>query len=235
MSSPAPADRRETLRRWAPAIGVAAFALALMGGVTLDGRPVGPSTGGELVYENTFEGPLGPEWVQSEPDLGWKAGTWKIEDGRLVAKDIHNAALWLKTPLPEKVRIEFVARALSDEGDVKAEAFGDGRTHQSGYIFINGGWKNTVNAIARLDEHGEDRKDDRRCASRGGKSRCVEPDVDYDWVIERTDGEVRWYLNGTLFLTWDDDHPLPGRHFAFNNWEAPVQFDDLRIYDLSGR
>jgi len=206
-----------------------------MGAVTLDGTPASPSTGGTLVYEQTFDAPLGAEWFQAEPDLGWKAGKWKIVDGRLEGAKIHNAALWLKTPLPEKVRIEFVTRALSDEGDVKAEVFGDGRTHQSGYILLNGAWKNTINAIARQDEHGEDRKEDRRCAARAGRAMCVEPDVDYEWVIERTDGELRWYQNGQLFMTFDDAHPLKGRHFGFNNWEAAVRFDDLRIYDISGR
>ncbi len=229
----APRDPAALARRWGPLVGVIAFALALCVAIAIDGSPDGPSTGGALIYEATFDdGAIGDEWAQSEPDLGWKAGAWKIVDGRLEARDIHNAALWLQTPLPERVRIEFDARALSDEGDVKAEVFGDGRTHQSGYILIHGGWKNTINTIARQDEHGEDRKEDRRCAGRKGRVMCVEPDVDYRWTIERTDGELRWYLDGVLFLTYDDAHPVQGRHFAFNNWEAPVRYDNLRIYDL---
>lgn len=231
--TPAPRSPAALARRWGPLVGVLAFALAVCVAIAIDGSPDGPSTGGTLVYEATFDdGTIGAEWTQSEPDLGWKAGTWTIVDGRLEARDIHNAALWLQTPLPERVRIEFDARALSDEGDVKAEVFGDGRTHQSGYILIHGGWKNSINTIARQDEHGEDRKEDRRCAGRKGRVMCVEPDVDYKWTIERTDGELRWYLDGVLFLTYDDAHPVQGRHFAFNNWEAPVRYDNLRIYDL---
>ncbi len=223
------------LRRYAPLIGVAAFVLVIATAVAVDGRPGAPTTGGELVYSADFDGPLGDEWKQSEPDLGWKAGTWKIVDGQLEARDIHNAALWLQTPLPEKVRVEFDATALSDDGDVKAEIFGDGRTHQSGYIVIFGGWNNSINTIARQDEHGEDRKEDRRCSARKGRAFCVEPDVAYRWTIERTDGELRWYLDGALFLTYDDQNPVRGRHFAFNNWEAPVRFDNLRIYDIGQR
>lgn len=212
---------------------VALFIGVVFAAIWIDGRPAGPTEGGQLVYEDTFErATIGPDYRQGDPDLGWKAGTWAIRDGELHAKDIHNAALWLQKPMPAKVRIEFDARALSDDGDVKVEAFGDGRTHQSGYIFILGGWKNTINALARQDEHGEDRKEDNRCAARAGRRLCVEPDVDYHWTIERTDGEVRWYLDGRLFLTYDDAHPVRGAHFAFNNWEAPVAFDDLRIYDL---
>lgn len=238
MSAATPEERRSVdvralLRRWAVPLLVVGFVLVVAVLVSVDGRPSAPSTGGRLVYEASFDGPIGSEWHQGEPDQGWKAGTWKVVDGELYAEDIHNAALWLQTELPEKVRIEFDARALSEDGDVKAEVFGDGRTHQSGYILIHGGWKNTVNAIARQDEHGEDRKEDRRCGARKGRMVCVEPDVDYRWTIERTDGELRWYLDGVLFLTYDDAHPVRGRHFAFNNWEAPVAFDDLRIYDLS--
>lgn len=228
---PAPTTRRRLIIGAAIAI----FVIALFAAIGIDGRSTTPTSGGRLVFEDTFDrATLGDAWRQSEPDLGWKAGTWKLEDGRLAATDIHNAALWLTTPLPEAVRIEFDARATSDDGDVKAEVFGDGRTHQSGYILIFGGWKNTINAIARQDEHGEDRKEDNRCAVRKGRRLCVEPDVDYRWAIERTNGEVRWYLDGRLFLTYDDTHPVRGRHFAFNNWEAPVSFDNLRVYDLTG-
>lgn len=226
-------DPRAFLRRYGPLIGVGAFILVVATAVGISGRPEVPTAGGKLVYEATFDdGRIGPEWRQSEPDLGWKAGTWKVVDGQLEAREIHNAALWLQTPLPERVRVEFEATALSDEGDVKAEIFGDGRTHQSGYIAIFGGWNNSINTIARLDEHGEDRKEDRRCGARKGRSFCVEPDVAYRWTLERTDGELRWYLDGALFLTYDDAHPVQGRHFAFNNWEAPVRFDNLKVYDL---
>ena len=77
-------------------------------------------------------------------------------DRRLVGENIHNAALWLQHKLPDRTRVEFEATPLSKNGDVKAEIFGDGFTHQSGYILIMGGWSNQLNIIARQDEHGED-------------------------------------------------------------------------------
>ncbi len=177
---------------------------------------------------------MGEKWSRSKvADPGHKPGTWKIEKGRLLAQKIYNAALWLKQPLPDKVRIEFDARAETETGDVKCEVFGDGEHHQSGYILIGGGWNNTVMCIARQDEHGEDRKQDNRCPKRaGGRKVCVEPGVDYKWTIVRTDDAVRWYLDGTLFLTFDDWDPVMGKHFAFNNWEAKVTYDNLKIYDL---
>jgi hypothetical protein len=190
-------------------------------------------TGGRLVYSDDFERHApGADWRQSEPDPGWTAGAWRIEGGRLRGEKIHNAALWLQAPLPENVRIEFDARAETPDGDVKAEVFGDGRTHQSGYIAIHGGWRNTVRAIARRDEHAEERKEDNRCDVVDRRTRCVEPGVDYRWALVRTGDTLEWYLNGKLLLTYPDAHPVRGRHFAFNGWEAPTSFDNLRVYDL---
>ncbi len=235
MAKPEPTAPSGRHRRRVAWIAVAAFAVALVVTIGLTSRPTAPEgPPGTLVFEDTFErAAIGDGYQQNEPDPGWQAGTWTIEDGRLKAEKIHNAGLWLQRPLPEQVRIEFDARAESDEGDVKAEVFGDGRTHQSGYILIHGGWNNTINTIARQDEHAEERKEDNRCPERDGRKICVERGVDYHWTIERTDGTVRWYLDGALFLTYPDVDPVRGRHFAFNNWEAPVTFDNLRIYDLS--
>jgi hypothetical protein len=151
---------------------------------------------------------------------------------QLVAENIHNAALWLTTSLPEKVRVEFVATALTDSGDLKAEIFGDGLTHQSGYILIMGGWSNQLNIIARQDEHGEDRKRDSRCMIRNRRKVCAEKGKPYRWAIERRDSTVKWFVNGKLFLTFPDKFPIQGKHFGFNNWEAKVAFDDLRIFEL---
>ncbi len=217
-------------------VGILFGLLALLWTVSLVQAPRLQSRGGLLIFSDDFErGSPGEDYLQGAADTGWTAGSWRIEEGKLKAEKIHNAALWLKRPLPEKVRVEFDARALAQEGDVKCEIFGDGLTHQSGYILIHGGWNNSINIIARRDEHAEDRKEDRRCYSRAGSKRktCVEPDVDYHWAVERRDDVVEWFLDGRLFLRYPDKHPVRGLHFAFNNWEAPVLFDNLRIYDLS--
>ena len=216
------------------AVALAVYALVIMLTVSDSGTAHAPSSGGKLVFSDNFQrAEVGPRYFVGEPDKGYKNAGWRIQDGRLVAMNIHNAALWLKAPLPDKVRIEFDGRAETDDGDVKCEVFGDGQRHQSGYILIFGGWKNRVTCIARLDEHSEERKLDNRCPTRGRKRVCVEPGVNYSWVIERVDGTVRWYLNGLLHLTYPDNEPLTGRFFAFNNWEAKVTFDNLKIFDLS--
>lgn len=280
-SAPTPAAPAEPLKvrlsrgwsrlpPWARGLltALGAFAVVevvLLGVIWLAHRPEStPPVPGEPVFEDTFDrAEVGDRYRQAEPDRGHQAGQWRIRDGRLVGAKIHNAALWLQQELPEKVRIDFDARAETDEGDVKCEVFGDGHTHQSGYILIFGGWRNTVRGIARQDEHGEDRKDDNRCASfdREGRpclpghtfrclrpepgggcrpefrspcqKRCVEKDVDYHWTIIRDDDDVRWYLDGELLLVYRDADPVRGRYFAFNNWEARTSFDNLKIYDLS--
>ncbi|MFN3197769.1 MAG: hypothetical protein ACE366_05060 [Bradymonadia bacterium] len=195
-----------------------------------------PEPRGQLVFEDAFErGEVGGDYLPAKADQGWEAGTWIIENGRLKGQGIHNATLWLQKPLPEKVRIEVDVRAEGDKGDLKVEAFGDGRMHQSGYIFIYGGWSNKIITLAHNDEHSEDRKvDNRPCAQPGGKTQCVVPGLDYHWTIERTDDTVRWYVDGALMLTYPYHPSGVPEHFGFGNWESPTTFDNLKIYDLAG-
>ena len=195
----------------------------------------------KLIFSEEFEKARSLEqFRQGQADLGHQVDgaegngkAWIIKDGRLTVAKAHNAALWLQKELPlGDLRISFTVTAHSDEGDVKCEVFGDGFNHQSGYILINGGWKNTVRAIARQDEHGEDRHNDHSCR-RSSKRKCVFKDHEETWVIERIKGALYWYINNEFVLVYRDSQPLQGRHFAFNNWSAPSSFDHLKIYQLS--
>jgi hypothetical protein len=80
-------------------------------------------------------------------------GHWRIADGELYSPGVGNNPLWLKARLPRDVRISFDARAEAGGFDLKWEAFGDGRNHATGYVFIFGGWSNRETRIAKLDEH----------------------------------------------------------------------------------
>ncbi|HEY6051392.1 MAG TPA: hypothetical protein VIZ58_09095 [Thermoanaerobaculia bacterium] len=80
-------------------------------------------------------------------------GDWRIVDGQIYSPGAGNNPLWLKARLPPDVRIEFDVRSEGADGDVKWEAFGDGRNHATGYVFIFGGWHNRESRIAKLDEH----------------------------------------------------------------------------------
>ncbi len=185
-------------------------------------------TGGKLVYSDNFDdGKLGPDWVQGKGGEG-RPGPWSVVDGMVQGVDIHNYPLWLQKELPDKVRVEWDVKSLGPVGDVKAEIFGDGVHHESGYILIYGGWKNTLDVMARLDEHGHDRK--------ARTTRNVMPGHLYHMAAVRTGSTLKWYVDNKLFMTYPDAHPLTGkghRHFAFSIWSQPVRYDNLKIYDLS--
>ena len=141
-----------------------------------------------------------------------------------------------------KVRIAFDAIAKSDQGDLKVEIFGDGESFAkgaryddaTGYVAIFGGWKNTTHVLARLDEHGKDRAEVAVITgAEDPRSRPVVPEQPYHFVFERRSVDlITWTVNGVTLLEYRDASPLVGdlhAHFGFNNWVAPVCFDNLEI------
>jgi hypothetical protein len=172
---------------------------------------------------------------------------WRIENGRLCVQGARNHPAWLTARLPTNARIEFDAEAKSADGDIKVEAWGDGRsnpttvsyTNATSYLFILGGWKNTLHVLARLDEHGENRAELRVDPdSEDPRTAPVWPERVYHFVIERRDGRtVRFSVDDVEILTLSDQAPLKGaghEHFAFNDWETSVCFDNLDIFPLGG-
>jgi hypothetical protein len=182
---------------------------------------------------------LGPNWVQA------KTSAWRVENGKLCGQGAKNHPVWLNKTLPVNARIEFDAVTYSDDGDLKCEVWGDGQGYARGtsytdatsYLAILGGWKNTLHVLARLNEHGEDRKvlpvdptsDDAR-------QRPVVKGQVYRFKIERTDGKtVRFSVDGLEYHKWTDASPLAGQghdHFGFNEWEARVCFDNVKVTPL---
>lgn len=182
-------------------------------------------TGGKLLLEEGFDEGLA-KWTA-------KSKNWRVEDGRLYTGDRpnENKGLWLNDMvLPNNVRIEFEATAVKGkrakfEGDIKCEFGGEKTEHASGYIIIFGGWKNTVNTIAKLDEHGDGR------LVVDGKKKVKENET-YRFAVVRMEGEVKWFLGGELLLRVKDPALLRGGVFGFNNWNSRVYFDNLRIYAI---
>jgi hypothetical protein len=100
-----------------------------------------------LPYSDDFNrASVGDQWWSN-------GGMWRIVDGQLYSPGVGNNPLWLMARLPADVRAEFDVRSEGNDGDVKWEMFGDGRTHSTGYVFIFGGWHNRETRIAKLDEH----------------------------------------------------------------------------------
>jgi hypothetical protein len=167
---------------------------------------------------------IGPGWFAA-------GGPWRIAGGELWSPRVKNNPLWLEMKLPRDVVVEFDARSETATGpragDIKFEIFGDGRDHASGYVCIFGGWGNQVSVIARLDEHGTDRRERRDLK--------VVPGRTYHMRVERAGRELHWLVDGEPFLVYDDPRPLEGRghdRFGFSSWEADVFFDNLVIRPL---
>lgn len=199
-------------------------ALGLMVGCTPQGDPAVAASG----FKDGFDGErLGEHWNNT-------GGPYRIVSGELHVRGARNKPLWLRRTLPRDVKISFDVRSESPDGDIKVEVYGDGVSKAesesytaTSYVIIFGGWGNSLNVIARMNEHGSDRV--------VGQKRKVELGQRYAVEIERRGGQIRYSVDGDEIAVLDDDAPLYGRghdHFAFNNWMSDVFFDNLAITPL---
>jgi hypothetical protein len=174
---------------------------------------------------------LGDDWNVTNPSAV------KLENGALTVQLAHNRPVWLKRPIPTNATLEFDAWTEDPQGDIKVEAWGDGRAFYAGdlqlqytatgYVFIFGGWRNTQSVIARQTEHTPDR------AVRDGKA--VEPGKHYHFTLTRRGATIEWSVDGQPFLSLRDAAPLEGprnQYFGFSGWETKVHFDNLKIQPL---
>ncbi len=206
---------------------VMAFAIVALG-CSSEKAASSPKGSGKLVFEDHFSrDSIGPDWL----DTG---GDYRIVDGRLRAQGARNKPLWLKRKLPLNARVEFTARSMSPAVDIKAELWGDGKSRATAlsytatsYVVIFGGWNNSRSIIARMNEHGKDRESRKEPKGVVGKL--------YNFSVVRKGSLFTWSLNGESFLEMNDPEPLTGpghEHFAFNNWETEVFFDDVSVFEL---
>lgn len=173
---------------------------------------------------------IGPDWRATDESA------YTLENGELVVRKAHNHPLWLARALPRDAKIEFDAWSNDEAGDIKVELWGDGKTfatdliHQytsTSYNIIFGGWHNQLSVLARLNEHGDDRK--ARADVRVEKGRH------YHFAITRKGNHIDWQLDGQPFLTMDDPSPLEGpghSYLGITDWEAELHFDHLRVTPL---
>ena len=181
-------------------------------------------SGGQLLLEEDFSKGL-DRW-----NIDGK--NWRIVDGALYSGDRlnDNLGIWLREPiLTRNVRIEFDARSVQGnnpafEGDIKCEFGGEKAEHLGGYVMIFGGWKNSLNTIARLEEHTGRLVTD--------TSRSVKEDTTYRVALVRLGNDIKWFINGEPFLTARDESVLTGGNFGFNNWNSRFYVDNVKIFKL---
>jgi hypothetical protein len=202
----------------------AALLAVLVYGCTPQGDPGIGAEGFRDDFERTA---LGPHWNNT-------GGPYLLRDGQLVVKGARNKPLWLRRTLPRDVRVELDVRSESPEGDVKLELFGDGVSKAkkssytaTSYVVIFGGWNNSKNVLARMDEHADDRVE--------GPPHKVVQGKTYHMKIERRGAMLTVWVDGRELLRMNDKDPLEGPghdHFAFNNWQSELWFDNLVITPL---
>jgi len=178
-------------------------------------------------YHDDFErAELGPDWNATAP-------AYRVSEGKLTVAGAYNHPAWLRRRLPNDAVIDLDVVSRSAAGDIKIELFGDGQSFDpdrgsytsTGYVFIFGGWHNSLSVICRQEEHGAGRKASRQDVP-------VVPGRSYHFTITRRGGAIDWRIDGQPFLSWTDPDPLTGgghEHLAVNNWEADVSFDNLNI------
>jgi hypothetical protein len=210
-------------QRSAPAFAPVILFIVLVSACTPQGDP-----GIGFGYADRFErSQLGKDWNKT-------GGDWAIEAGELHVQGARNHPLWLLRTLPRDVRVELDVRSETPDGDIKIEIFGDGASFAktdsykaTSYVVIFGGWNNTRNVLARMDEHGADRV--------VGAPRKVEAGRSYHLRIERVGPKLTVWVDDEVLLEMSDPDPLRGRghdHFGFNNWQSDLWFDNLEITPL---
>ena len=188
--------------------------------------PKGDPALGAGGFRDDFErSDLGSDWNPTG------AASSTLRNGQLRVKGARNKPLWLRRTLPPNVRIELDVRSESPSGDIKVEVFGDGVSKAesvsytaTSYVIIFGGWNNSLNVIARMNEHGDDRV--------VGPPYKVVQGKAYHMKIERRGATIRAWVDDHELAKMTDPNPLSGPghdHFAFNNWESELWFDNLRI------
>lgn len=193
-----------------------AIALAVLG-----------TAGCKKTVESVGSVPFSDDFERKELGANWypSGGQWMIENGYAYSTGANNAPCFLKVSLPADVVVEVDVHSETRTVDSKIELMTDGRTHQSGYVFILGGWSNKLSVIARLDEHGDDRQVKGPTGVVGNRT--------YRWRIEKKGGDIRWLIDGEPYMTFTDPNPLDGPghdRLALSNWQNRIRWDNLQIW-----
>lgn len=211
-------------------------------------------------FSETFErAEVGPTWLDTS------GGNARVVNGQVILQEGRNRPLWLRKRLPPDSVIEVEMTSKNPDGDIKLELYGDGESfdpdqgtyYPTGYVFVFGGWQNSLSIIGKLGEHDDAVKVSRphkrplpppptqleqpggepiayhqAATPSAGLDGGVVPGKTYKFTITRKGGNLDWKIDGQPFLSWTDPEPLTGEkhaYLAFTNWAAEVRADNLRI------
>lgn len=227
---PLPPEEQARLRGEAPAVAAAPAPVVAAADASIVAEPLSTTLNlpaaepiGASGYRDDFNrAELGADWFVT-------GGEYSLQSNQLFTRATGNHGLWLRRKLPRDVRIEFKVRAEGTGADIKLEVFGDGQSPspKSGYIVIFGGWSNTLNVIARLNEIGADRA--------VGPSRPIIKGKTYRMRIERRGKVIEAFADDVLLARLDDPQPLEGpghEFFAMSGWQSELWYDELVITPL---
>jgi hypothetical protein len=179
--------------------------------------------------DNFDRNTLGANWFDT-------IGRFVLANNSLNIQGGYNHPLWLKKKIPVNVDIEFNAKSMTSDGDIKIELFGDGKSFAlnrgayvaTGYVFCQGGWKNKKTFIAKRFEHDRKLLHTTKAKVNIGKY--------HHWKIVSRKKEgaliLTWFIDGKKILSMKDLSPIYGsknQWFAFSNWASDTWFDNLKI------
>lgn len=188
-------------------------------------------TGGERVFFDDFQRPeLGDKWVQDRIASESEPPSWAIDNGWVRTGKTKNQGIYANAiPTTGNVRVEIsmasdkpLAGAFA--GDLKIEAFNTEPKHEKGYSFINGGWNNRFDTIAKLGEH---TADDKRKPARE-----IEEGKVYRYAVVLAGAQIHWFREGELLYTFEDRTPVRGPWLGLNAWLSNARFDEVAVYKL---
>jgi hypothetical protein len=167
----------------------------------------------------------GGEWLVTNRwrcDPRWSFFGGESKDGA--------AAIWNKARFDGDLTVEFAAGIRHQQrgggydryaSDMNVVICGDGRSLNSGYGFIFGGWDNSRTAVTRK---GKVVKKSGKIIPTGGMHRRW-----FYYKIVRRGGRLRYYVDNELVLDYIDPDPLPGGQMALWTWQNGLMIARVRI------
>jgi len=218
--------------------GGVALALAALGPAGAQERELdGEGLALELLYEDNFE-TLSSKWVAEGK------ATVKIENGALSVNALGEgqaqySTIWLNEELSGDVLVEFTAFCPPQEGASNINLFFMMREQDGADVLSekhSGAYKvyHSLPGYIVTLTHKWSRL--RRCPGFNLMSERTDVQAKnehkYRVQLLKTDGQLRYFLDGAKIHDWTDPNPYEEGKFAFRTWHTHVLFDDFKVWQV---